>query len=68
MGRATKLYRLYAELAVVRRALEEFAALRPNPRQWTEEEAAQHGLLVKRRSDIRAEIAELESLRAHRRH
>jgi hypothetical protein len=67
MDRTAKLYRLYAELAVVKRGLEEFAALRPNPREWTQEEAARHGSLVKRRTDIRAEIAELESLHVHRR-
>ena len=67
MDRAAKLYRLYAELTGVRRALEEFAALRPRPREWTEEEVAHHDLLIKRRTDIRAEIAELESLHAHRR-
>jgi hypothetical protein len=49
MDRTAKLYTLYAELAVVRRDLEEFAALRPNPREWTREEAARHGSLVKRR-------------------
>ena len=68
MDRAAKLYRLYAELTVVRRDLEEFAALRPKPREWKQEEVARHGSLVKRRTDIRAEIAELESLHARRRH
>lgn len=68
MDRAAKLYRLYAELTVVKRALEDFAALRPNPRQWTQEEVARHEQLVKRGNDIRAEIAELESIHAHRRH
>jgi len=67
MDRTAKLYRLYAELAVVKRSLEEFAALRPNPREWTPEEVARHGSLVRRRTDIRAEIAELESFHAHRR-
>ena len=68
MDRAAKLYRLYAELAVVRRALEDFAAFRPHPREWTEEEAAQHDLLIKRRTDIRAAIAELESTPVPPRH
>lgn len=65
--RTAKLYRLYAELAVVKRGLEGFAAFRPSPREWTQEEAARHASLVKRRTDIRAEIAELESFHAHRR-
>ena len=68
MDRAAKLYKLYAELTGVKRALEEFVALRPNPREWTEEEVAQHDLLIKRRTDIRAEIAELESIHVRRRH
>jgi hypothetical protein len=68
MERTAKLYKLYAELTVVKNGLEEFAALRPNPRQWTQEEAAHHDLLIKRRTDIRAEIAELESSHAHRQH
>ena len=67
MDRTTKLYKLYAELAVVKRGMEEFAALRPNPREWTQEEVAHHDLLIKRRTDIRAEIAELESVHVHRR-
>jgi hypothetical protein len=68
MERAAKLYKLYAELTVVKRGMEEFAALRPNPSEWTQEEIAHHDSLVKRRDDIRAEIAELESFHAHRRH
>ena len=68
MDRTGKLYKLYAELTVVKKGLEEFAARRPNPREWTQEEVAHHDLLVKRRTDIRAEIAELESGHAHRRH
>jgi hypothetical protein len=62
-----KLYKLYAELTVVKKGLEEFAARRPNPREWTQEEVAHHDLLIKRRTDIRAEIAELESAQVHRR-
>ena len=68
MDRTAKLYKLYAELTVVKRGIEELAALRPNPREWTEEEVAHHDLLIKRRTDIRAEIAELESDHVHRRH
>jgi hypothetical protein len=67
MDRTGKLYKLYAELTVVKRGLEEFAARRPNPREWTQEEAAHHDLLIKRRTDIRAEIAELERADVHRR-
>ena len=67
MDQAAKLYRLYAELTVVKRGMEDFAALRPNPREWTQEEVARHGSLVERRDDVRAEIAELESFRARRR-
>jgi hypothetical protein len=67
MDRTAKLYRLYAELTVVKRGMEDFAAVRPNPREWTQEEVAHHDLLIKSRTDIqRAEIAELESV--HRRH
>ena len=61
MGRATKLYKLYAELTGVRKALEEFAARRPSPREWTQEEVAHHDLLIKRRTELRAEIAELKA-------
>ena len=68
MDQTTKLYKLYAELTVVRKGIEELAALRPNPREWTQEEVAHHDLLLKRRNDIRAEIAELESGHVHRRH
>jgi hypothetical protein len=48
--------------------MEDFAALRPNPRDWTQAEVAHHDLLIKSRTDIRAEIAELESRHAHQRH
>ena len=68
MERTAKLYKLYAELTVVKKGIEELAALRPNPREWTQEEVVHHDLLIKRRTDIRAEIAELESGHAHRRH
>jgi hypothetical protein len=68
MDRTAKLYNLYAELTVVKRGIEELATLRPNPREWTQEEVAHHDLLIKRRTDIRAEIAELESGHVHRRH
>jgi len=67
MDRTAKLYKLYAELTVVKKGIEELAALRPNPREWTQEEAAHHDLLIKRHTDIRAEIAELEGGHAHRR-
>jgi len=67
MERTEKLYKLYAELTVVKKGIEKLAALRPNPREWTQEEVAHHDLLIKRRTDIRAEIAELESCHAHRR-
>jgi hypothetical protein len=67
MDRTGKLYKLYAELTVVKRGLEEFAVRRPNPREWTQEEVEHHDLLIKRRTDIRAEIAELESADVHRR-
>jgi hypothetical protein len=65
MMETSKLYKLYAELTVVKKGIEELAALRPNPREWTQEEAAHHDSLIKRRTDIRAEIAELESGHAH---
>ena len=68
MERTAKLYKLYAELTVVKNGIEEFAALRPNPREWTQEEVAHHDLLIKRRNDIRAEIAELGAHRPHRQH
>ena len=67
MDPTAKLYKLYAELTVVKKGLEEFASRRPQPREWTQEEIAHHDLLIKRRADIRAEIAELESAHAHRR-
>jgi hypothetical protein len=66
MERTAKLYKLYAELTVVKKGIEELACLRPDPREWTQEEAARHDSLIKRRTDIRAEIAELESGHAHR--
>jgi hypothetical protein len=47
MERTAKLYKLYAELTVVRKGIEELAALRPNPREWTQEEVAHHDLLIK---------------------
>jgi hypothetical protein len=67
MERTAKLYKLYAELTVVKKGIDELAAVRPNSREWTQEEVAHHDLLVKRRTDIRAEIAELESAQVHRR-
>ena len=66
MDRTAKLHKLYAELTVVKKGMEEFAARRPNPREWTQEEVAHHDLLIKRRTDIRAEIAELEGGHARR--
>jgi hypothetical protein len=68
MERTAKLYKLYADLTVVRKGIEELAALRPNSREWTQEEVAHHDSLIKRHTDIRAEIAELESRHAHQRH
>jgi hypothetical protein len=68
MDRTAKLHELYADLTAVKRGIEEFAALRPNPRDWTQEEVAHHGSLIKKRNDVRAEIAELESGDVHRRH
>ena len=50
MDRTAKLYKLYSELAVVKRGMEEFAALRPDPREWTQEEVAHHDLLIRRRT------------------
>jgi hypothetical protein len=66
MDRTARLHKLYADLTAVKQGIQEFAALRPNPREWTQEEVAHHGSLIKRRNDFRAEIAELESV--HRRH
>ena len=66
MDRTAKLHELYADLTAVKRGIEELAALRPNPSDWTQEEVAHHGSLINRRTDIRAEIAELESGHAHR--
>jgi hypothetical protein len=66
MDRTAKLYRLHAELTVVKRGLEDFAAVRPNPSKWTRE-VAHHDLLIKSCNDLRAEIAELESAHARRR-
>ena len=68
MDRTAKLYRLHAELTVVKRGIEDFAAVRPNPGKWTQEEVAHHDLLIKSCNDIRAEIAELESAHVRRRH
>jgi hypothetical protein len=42
---------------MVKKGVQEFAAFLPNPREWTQEEVAHHDLLIKRRNDIRAEIA-----------
>ena len=50
MDRTAKLYKLYAELTVVKKSMEELAARRPNPREWTQEEVAHHDLLIKRRT------------------
>ena len=66
MDRTARLHKLYADLTAVKRGIQEFAALRPNPREWTQEEVAHHGSLIKRRNDFRAEIAELESGHVHR--
>lgn len=68
MDRTAKLYKLYAEVTVVRKGIEEFAAPPAPTPEWTKEEVAHHDLLIKRRNDIRAEIAELEGVHAHRRH
>jgi hypothetical protein len=46
MDQSAKLYRLYAELTVVKRGMEDFATLRPNPREWTQAEVAHHDLLT----------------------
>lgn len=68
MDRIAKLYRLHAELMVVKSAMQEFATLHPNPTRWTQNEVMRYDSLANRRDDIRAEIAELESSRPHRQH
>jgi hypothetical protein len=68
MDRIAKLYRLHAELMVLKSAIQEFTTLHPNPTRWTQNEVTHYDLLAKRRDDIRAEIAELESYHPNREH
>ena len=68
MDRTSKLYRLYAELTMLKNDIREFEARRPNPSEWTSKEAAHYDQLTKRRDDIRAEIAHLGASRPHRQH
>jgi hypothetical protein len=69
MDRTSKLYRLSAELTMLRNDIQKFETFRPSPNEWTKKEAAHYDSLIKRRNHIRAEIAELGALRPHpRRH
>jgi hypothetical protein len=68
MDRTSKLYRLYAELTMLKNDIQEFEARRPNPNEWTSMEAEHYDRLTKRRDDIRAEIAHLGAHRPHRQH
>jgi len=68
MDRTAKIYKLVAELTMLKNDMEEFEAIHPNPTEWTEKEAAQYDSLTKRRNEIRAEIAELGARRPHRQH
>lgn len=59
MDRTAKLYKLKAELTMLKNDIQQFEALRPNPTEWTQNEVAHYDSLTKRCNDIRAAIAEL---------
>ncbi len=59
MDRTSKLYRLSAELTMLKSDIHDFETLRPNPKEWTKQEATHYDALINRHNDIRAKIAEL---------
>lgn len=68
MDQTSKLYRLYAELSMLKNEIQEFEALHPNPKEWTPQQGAHYNSLTKRHTNLRAEIAELGARRRHRQH
>ena len=66
MDRTSKLYRLHAELNMLKNDIQEFEVRCPNPSEWTSKEADHYDRLTKRRDDIRAEIAHLGAHHPHR--
>jgi hypothetical protein len=67
MDQTSKLYRLYAELSMLKNEIQEFEALHPNPNEWTHQEVAHYDSLTKRHTKLR-EIAELGARRPHGQH
>jgi hypothetical protein len=66
MDRTAKLYKLLAELSMLKSEIEAFEAIHPNPTEWTEKEGARYDSLTKRSDGIRAEIADLGAHHPHR--
>ena len=55
-----------AELNMLMNEIQEFAALHPNPNEWTPQQVADYDSLTKRHTKLRAEIAELLVCRPHK--
>jgi hypothetical protein len=54
-----------AELNMLKNEIQEFAALHPNPNEWTPQQVADYDSLTKRHTKLRAEIAERAVCRPH---
>lgn len=55
------------DLNMLENEIQEFAALHPNPNDWTPQQVADYYSLTKRHTKLRAEIAELALRHLHKR-
>jgi hypothetical protein len=66
LGETSPAKPIEAELNMLKNEIQEFAALHPNPNEWTPQHAADYDSLTKRHTKLRAEIAELVVRRPHK--
>ena len=66
LGETSPAEPIEAELNMVKNEIQEFAALHPNPNEWTPQQVADYDLLTRRHTKLRAEIAELVLRRPHK--
>jgi hypothetical protein len=65
LGETSPAKPMEAELNMLRNEIQEFAALHPNPNEWTPQQVADYDSLTKRHTKLRTEIAELLVCRPH---
>ena len=66
LGETSPAEPLETELKTLKNEIQEFAALNPNPNEWTHQQVAHYDSLTKRHTKLRAEIAELTLRRPHK--